>query len=276
MDIRKWLDKYSIDCKLKYNSLSTQENYISQVKQFLYYFKDEIEPKSISNDSIKIWLLQAKTINTRKHRLCALSSFYSLTINMPDKIHKIPYPKLDRKLPIVLSQDEVQKMFDVCENIKHKVILALLYSCGLRASELINLKWNHLDRQRSVINIIAGKGRKDRQVKLSDTLIPLLEKYYRIYKSKTYVLNGQFSDQYTQSSLLKVIKQVAIKANISKRTYTHLLRHCTFTHMVEKGMDISLISKVAGHNSTKTTMIYCHISDVIIKNTISPLDSIKL
>jgi site-specific recombinase XerD len=195
---------------------------------------------------------------------------------MPDKIHKIPYPKLDRKLPIVLSQDEVQKMFDVCENIKHKVILALLYSCGLRASELINLKWNHLDRQRSVINIIAGKGRKDRQVKLSDTLIPLLEKYYRIYKSKTYVLNGQFSDQYTQSSLLKVIKQVAIKANISKRTYTHLLRHCTFTHMVEKGMDISLISKVAGHNSTKTTMIYCHISDVIIKNTISPLDSIKL
>jgi uncharacterized phage protein (TIGR01671 family) len=111
MDIRKWIDKYSIDCRLKYNSLSTQENYISQVKQFLYYFVGEIEPKSIPNDSIKLWLLQAKTINTRKHRLCALSSFYSLTVNMPDKIHRIPYPKSDKKLPIVLSQDEVQKMF---------------------------------------------------------------------------------------------------------------------------------------------------------------------
>lgn len=122
MDIRKWSDKYSIDCRLKYNSVSTQENYISQVKSFLYKFKDEIEPKSISNDKIKEWLLEAKTINTRKHRLCALNSFYNLTVRMPDKVGKIPYPKSDKKLPIVLSQDEIQKMFNACENLKHKTI----------------------------------------------------------------------------------------------------------------------------------------------------------
>jgi integrase/recombinase XerD len=144
MDILKWRDKYSTDCRLKYNSIQTQNNYISQVTSFLVYFKNEIEPKSIPTDKIKEWLLQAKTINTRKHRLCAVKSFYELTIGMPNKIDKIPYPKSDKKLPIVLSQDEVQRMFTACENLKHKVILALLYSCGLRVSELINLKWKNI------------------------------------------------------------------------------------------------------------------------------------
>jgi integrase len=163
MDIRKWLDKYSIDIRLIYNSESTRSNYISQVKSFLFHFKNEIEPKSIDNEKIKLWLLEAQTINTRKHRLCAINSFYKLTVVMPAKIQKIPYPKSEKKLPIVLSQAEVQRMFSVCDNLKHKVILALLYSCGLRVSELINLKWCHIDRSRMIINIIKGKGSKDRQ-----------------------------------------------------------------------------------------------------------------
>lgn len=178
MDIRKWADKYSIDCRLKYNSTSTQDNYISQVTSFLAYFKDEVEPKSIPNEKIKLWLLEAKTINTRKHRLCAINSFYELTVCMPAKIGKIPYPKADKKLPIVLSTDEVQRMFDVCENLKHKVILALLYSCGFRVSELINLKWAHIDRSRMIINIIQAKGKKDRQVGLNEKLIQLMTEYY--------------------------------------------------------------------------------------------------
>ena len=136
MDIRKWYDKYSIDIRLVYNSEATQKNYKSQIFTFLTYFKNEVEPKAIDNEKIKLWLLQAETINTRKHRLCALNSFYKITVGMPSKIQKIPYPKSEKKLPIVLSQDEVQRMFDVCENLKHKVILALLYSCGLRVSEL--------------------------------------------------------------------------------------------------------------------------------------------
>ena len=103
MDILKWSDKYSIDCRLKYNSTATQDNYISQVKSFLFRFKDELEPKAISNDKIKAWLLEAKTINTRKHRLCAVKSFYELTVIMPNKVDKIPYPRSEKKLPIVLS-----------------------------------------------------------------------------------------------------------------------------------------------------------------------------
>jgi len=145
MDILKWADKYSIDCRMKYNSSATQDNYISQVKSFLFYFKDEIEPKTITNEKIKLWLLEAKTINTRKHRLCAINSFYELTVRMPEKVSRIPYPKSEKKLPIVLSVEEIQKMFNVCENKKHKVILALLYSCGLRVSELINLIEHHLN-----------------------------------------------------------------------------------------------------------------------------------
>ena len=184
MDIRKWKDKYSIDVELLYNSKDTRENYKSQVYGFLVYFKNEFEPKSIANDKIKAWLLIAQTINTRKHRLCAINSFYKHTVGMPAKIQKIPYPKSEKKLPVVFSQSEIQKMFDVCENIKHKAILALLYATGIRSSELINLKWVNLDRARKIINIIAGKGNKDRQVMLTERLIIILEEYYKVYKSK--------------------------------------------------------------------------------------------
>ena len=116
MDILKWHSKYSTDIRLVYNSDATKNNYKSQVLSFLNYFKNEIEPKSIDNEKIKLWLLEAVTINSRKHRLCALNSFYKITIGMPSKIQKIPYPKSERKLPIVLSVEEVQKMFSVCEN----------------------------------------------------------------------------------------------------------------------------------------------------------------
>jgi integrase/recombinase XerD len=276
MDIRKWLDKYSRDIQLVYNSENTRKNYVSQISSFLDFFRSQVEPKSIPNDDIKNWLLQAQTINTRKHRLCALNSFYKVTVGMPAKIQKIPYPKAEKKLPIVLSQSEIQSMFNVCDNLKHKTILSLLYACGLRVSELINLKWSHIDRSRMVINIIGGKGNKDRQVMLPLSLIPLLEKYYREYKSKEYVLNGQKEIQYSDRSVLQVIKQLADKAGIHKRVYTHLMRHCSFTHLCESGTDINIIQKLAGHNNVKTTMIYTHISHNIISNINSPINNISI
>lgn len=280
MDCRKWLDKYSTDCKMKYNSEATVSNYISCVSLFINHFtKDYREPKEIPTQEIKEWLLSAKTINTRKHRICAVKSFYQLTVGMPSKIDKIPYPKKEKKLPIVLSQEEIQRMFDVCENLKHKVILALLYSCGLRVSELINLKWQHIDRSRMIINIIQAKCNKDRQVMLSPDIIPLLEKYYIEYRPKEYVLNGQFPEkrlQYSEKSVGEVIKQLADKAGINKHVYTHLMRHCSFTHMVENGTDINLIQKLAGHSSVKTTAIYTHISHNLISKINSPISSIKL
>ena len=130
-----------------------------------------------------------------------------------------------------------------------------------------------------IINIIQAKGNKDRQVMLTPELLPLLEKYYHQYKPKEYVLNGQFPEkqlQYTDRSVGEVVKQLASKAGINKRVYTHLMRHCSFTHMVENGTDINLIQKLAGHSNVKTTMIYTHISHNHISKIQSPLSNIEL
>lgn len=277
MNIGKYLALYSEDLKLKNYAANTRENYISQVKIFLEYFDGKAtKPSEISERDIKQWLLLAKSTNTLKQRISAVKLFYELTGKQPLKFKYIEYPRANKKLPIVLSIDEIQRIFDVCENLKHRVILALLYACGLRVSELINLKWQHIDRSRHIINIIAAKGNKDRQVQLPEPLIKLLEKYWYQYHSKEYVINGQDSPQYSETSVLQIVKQLAKKAKINKRVYTHLIRHCSFTHMVEAGIDINLIQRLAGHNNVKTTMVYCHISDNLISKIRSPLESIKL
>lgn len=276
MNPTNWLNRYCVDSKLKYGSINTLEAYQASVKLFLHKFSHYETPAHVRNDEIKIWLLSFQTVNTRNHKLCAIKSFYELTVGMPLKLSRIPFSKKDKKLPIILSQNEIQKMFDVCENLKHKVILSLLYSTGLRVSELINLKWAHIDRSRMVINIIQAKGNKDRQVMLSPELIPLLERYWIEYRPKEYVLNGQFSIQYSERSVGQVVKKLALKAGINKRVYTHLMRHCSFTHMVEAGTDIHLVQRLAGHSSSKTTTIYTHISHNLISKIKSPISDIKI
>ena len=146
----------------------------------------------------------------------------------------------------------------------------------MRVSELVNLQWSHIDRSRMVINVIGGKGGKDRQVMLCHHIIPLLEKYYTVYKSKVYVLNGQFGGMYSSRSVLEIIKQLGEKAKLNKRVYTHLMRHNCFTHLLESGTDISIIKEIAGHNSMKTTLMYTHISHNLISKVNSPFSSIKI
>lgn len=278
MNIGKYIQQYSEDLRLKNYADNTIKNYCSQVELFLRHFeKVATKPSEISEKQIKTWLLEANTINSRKHRISAVKLFYELTGKQPLKFRYIEYPRAEKKLPIVLSQEEIQAMFTACENLKHKVILSLLYACGLRVSELLNLKWVHLDRSRMIINILAAKGKKDRQVMLPATLIPLLEKYYFEYKPKEFVLNGQFTLQYSETSVNQVVKQLAKKAGIdNKRVYTHLLRHCSFTHMVEAGVDINLIQRLAGHANVKTTAIYTHISHNLISKIKSPIEAIAI
>lgn len=278
MEIPKYIEMYRKDLLLKNYALSSIDNYVSQVKLFLHdHNRLFTEPAKVNEKTIKEWLLKAKSINSRKHKLSALKLFYHLTIKQPMKFKYIEYPKADKKMPIVLSVEEIQKMFSVCDNLKHKVILSLLYSAGLRVSELINLKWQHIDRSRLVINIIAAKGNKDRQVMLTPSIIPLLEKYWDEYKSKEYVLNGWKNElQYSARSVGEVIKQLADKAGINKRVYTHLIRHCSFTHLVEAGCDINLVQRLAGHSSIKTTNLYLHTSHTLISKIQSPLSQIKL
>jgi len=277
MNIGKYIQMYSDDLKFKGYSENTIENYRSQVAQFLKYHEAvATKPSEISERQVKAYIMLAQTTNSRKHRLSAIKLFYKLTGKQPMKLDRVEYPRSEKKLPIPLSVDEVQKMFAVCENLKHKTILALLYSTGMRVSELLSLRWKHIDRSRMVINIISAKGKKDRQVMLSAQTLTLLEKYYRQYKTPDHVIEGQGSDKYSATSVRMVVKALAKKAGIRKRVYTHLMRHNCFTHMVEAGTDINLIQKIAGHNNPKTTMIYTHISDALISRINSPMESIKL
>lgn len=234
MNIPKHTDVFAKEMKRRNYCDNTIKNYSSNIASFFKYFDKKEHPLHVNESDIKEYLSTFKCTNTQRSNHGAIKMYYEICLNQKDKFKYIPYARKEQKLPIVLSIEEIQKMFAVCENTKHKVILALLYSCGLRVSELINLKWQHIDRSRMVINIIAGKGKKDRQVMLADSLIPLLEKYYFEYKSLTYVLNGQSKEQYTTRSVGEVVKQIAAKAGIdNKNVYTHLLRHCSFTHMVE-------------------------------------------
>lgn len=278
MNIGNYTRQLTDSIRYKRYSENTVSSYVACITKFLQHFEKQgyTKPSEISADNIKKFLGAINNAGTHKAYLCAIKYFYSEVGRQPRKLDNVNYPKKSRKLPIVLSQDEIQRMFAACENTKHKVILSILYATGLRVSELLNLKWEHIDRSRMVINIVEGKGKKDRQVMLPSNIIPLLEKYYREYRPKDYVLNGQFSAQYSQTSVLAVIKQTALKAGISKRVYTHLIRHCSFTHLVENGVDINLIQRLAGHNSVKTTSIYTHISHNIISRIQSPISNIQL
>ncbi len=255
------------------------DNYCSSLTGFLAHFEkmNVTHPERINHEMIKEFLSQFKEPATHSGYHSSIKIYYEKVAKTGiEKFKYIERPKKNKKLPIVLSKDEIQKMFDVCANIKHKVILGLLYSCGLRVSELINLKWEHIDRSRMIINIIQAKGQKDRQVGLNENIIPLLTEYWKKYKSSIYVLNGQNDLQYSSRSVGEVIKQLTKSAGIFKRVYTHLIRHCTFTHLVEMGTDISLIQKIAGHSNIKTTSIYCHISHNLISKIQSPINNIKL
>jgi integrase/recombinase XerD len=277
MNIGNYTRKLSEYMEYKRYSKNSIKAYVACVGKFLKHFEGEAtKPSEISAGKIKKFLAEFTDPNTHKAYLSAIKLFYDKVGKQPNKLDKVEYPRKSKKLPIVLSTNEIQRMFNVCENLKHKTIIALLYSCGLRLQELIDLEWQHIDRSRMIINVVLGKGNKDRQVFLPETILPLLEKYYRQYRPVKYVLNGQTEPQYTQSSVRAVVKQLAEKARINKRIYPHLLRHCTFTHMVEQGTDINLIQRIAGHSNVKTTMLYCHLSDNLISKIQSPINKIAI
>jgi len=276
MNISEHMNNFKQEMKRRNFSQNSIDNYVSCIGVFFSQSKKD-HPKNINEQDIKDFLAQPKMINTQRNYHSAIKKFYDICLGQKEKFKYIPYARKEQKLPIVFSVDEIQKMFSVCENLKHKVVLALLYSCGLRVSELINLKWEHIDRSRMVINIIQAKGKKDRQVMLAPPLIPLLEKYWYEYKSMVYVLNGWKNEpQYSERSVGQIVKQLAAKAGIKKNVWTHLLRHCAFTHLLEQGTDLGIIQKLAGHSNIKTTQIYTHISHNLISKINSPLNQISL
>lgn len=278
MNIPKYVELFRNEITRKGFRNATIKNYVSCVEVFLKYFNGkETEPVKINEQQIKDYLATFKTQNTQRANHSAIKCFYLYTLKQPNKFKYIEYCKRDRNLPIVLSVAEIQKLFNVCINIKHKAILSLLYSAGLRVSEVINLKITNIDSSRMIINIQDAKGGKDRQVMLNPSVLELLRNYYKMYKPKEYLFNGQNSMQYSSRSINEFLKTYAEKSGIeNKRVYAHLMRHTSFTHMVENGTDINLIQKLAGHSSVKTTMLYTHISHNFISNIQSPISLIKI
>lgn len=266
MQIIKWSDKYSIDCRLKYNSTSTQENYLSQVKSFLWHFKDEIEPKSIPTEKIKLWLLEAKTVNTRKHRLCAVKSFYELTVGMPMKLDRIPYPKAEKKLPRIINQDELKSKIFAIQNKKHKAILALAYACSLRVSEVVNLKISDVNGKDNILCIREAKGKKDRHTKVSDNMLEILREYFKEYKPKEFLFEGQTGGKYSTRSCEEIYHKY-----IDTETSFHNLRHSGITAMIEAGTNQIAVQVAVGHTRASTTAGYYHVSPKFLAQIHSPI-----
>lgn len=278
MNILKYTNLFRDEITRKGYRQNSIENYVCCVDVFLKHFDSKVkEPKEINEQDIKNYLTSFHSHNTQRANHSAIKCFYRYVIKQPNKFKYIEYCKRERKLPIVLSSIEVQKIFNACGNIKHKSIMSLLYSAGLRVSEVINMKISDIDSSRMVINIINAKGGKDRQVMLDKNVLELLRNYYKRYRPKEYLFNGQLSIQYSERSINQFLKLYAEKAGIkNKRIYAHLFRHTSFTHMVENGTDINLIQKLAGHSNVKTTLLYTHISHNFISNIQSPISTIQL
>jgi integrase/recombinase XerD len=205
----------------------------------------------------------------------AIKLFYRNRFNRTMEVDFIQRPKREKRLPNVLSKEEVKAILEAHNNLKHKVMLSLIYSCGLRCGELLALEPIHIDSKRNIILIKNSKGKKDRIVPLSQKILEMLRTYYKLYKPKRYLFEGQTSGMpYDKRSLQLVLKQALNKTKIIKPVTLHWLRHSYATHLLENGTDLRYIQEILGHSSSKTTEIYTHVSTNSIQRIKSPFDDL--
>lgn len=267
MNIGKYCQLYSEDLQLKNYSKNTIDNYVCQVKCFLEYFNNvATKPSEISEKQIKDWLLLAKSINGRKHRISAVKLFYKYTGKQPLKFKHIEYPRSEKKLPQIIEKEFLLTQIQSIQNKKHKAIIALAYSTGMRVSEVCNLLISDIDSKRMIITIRQSKGRKDRIVALSPKILEILRLYFADYKPKNYLFNGQFDEQYSHTSCNQIVKKY-----LGKEYHFHLLRHSNATALLEAGTDLRIIQHHLGHASSKTTEIYTHVATTTLQSMALPI-----
>jgi site-specific recombinase XerD len=267
MNTGKYLELYSEDLRIKNYSNNTIQNYVSQVRCFLeHYNKVATKPSEISERQIKEWLLLANSINGRKHRISAVKLFYKLTGKQPLKFRHIQYPRSEKKLPQIIEKEYLLEQITKIQNKKHKAIISLAYSTGMRVSEVCNLFISDIDSKRMIITIRQSKGRKDRIVPLSEKVLEILREYFKEFKPKEYLFNGQFDLKYSHRSCNEIVKQY-----LGKEYHFHQLRHSNATALLEAGTDIRIIQKHLGHSSSKTTEIYTHVSTATLQNMPLPI-----
>ena len=267
MEKQRLLDRLKQEIEIRNFSAQTAKSYIHSVDKFLDFAKE----KQINQQAVKDYIqiqIKNKNPSTISHNIFAIQFFFDKVLG--SKIF-IPRPKRNKTLPNILTKDEAVALVNAPSNIKHKLILKTLYGCGLRVSEVVNLEKKDLDFNENLIHIKLGKGKKDRFVKIPESIKDDLDNYCKLDNSPA-LFPSQRGGKLTTATIQAIVETSAKKAGIKKEVYPHLLRHSFATHLLESGVDLRIIQKLLGHSDIKTTQIYTQVSQQSIKNIRSPLD----
>jgi len=257
----------------------TRESYLSMLEFFFRYFSQK-EPKEISEEEISRFIYDfiirlGYSAAYQNQMVSAIKIFYTISGKGKVDPEFFERPRRRRALPKVFSKDEVSRILNSVRNPKHKLLLWMIYSCGLRRSEVTNITLPDLDRDRGILHIREGKGRIDRIVPVSEKVWEKIDEYMPAYKPREYLFEGQTGGRYSSESVYRVFKDALLKAGIKKDVGVHSLRHSYATHLHESGLDIRYIQELLGHKSTRTTEIYTHVSRrnlVAVRSPIEDLD----
>lgn len=272
------MEAYTNLLRLKNYSVNTIEVYKNWFSIFLRSFPDH-KPSEITKKEILQFLTDYKNggqwSSTGQNQLISsIKFFFEHVLKQPSTIYSMPRAQKESRLPTVFDEKEILAIINATENLKHKTIICLAYSGGLRVSEIVNLKIEDVDSKRMIITLRQAKGQKDRQVMLAEKLLLMLRDYYKEYKPKVWMFEGQNGEAYSPRSIQLVLKASKEKAGIKKKGSIHALRHSFATHLLEGGTDIMSIKELLGHSSIRTTSIYTHVSKTKLNKIISPLDKL--
>lgn len=261
-------------------SESTIKTYSEVVKCFLVYYAYK-RVEDISNQDLldfnNDYILKNKLSAAYQNQVVnGVKLFFRQIEGRKLDVELIHRPKTYNPLPKVLDAHEIAALINSLNNLKHQCMLSLIYSAGLRRSELLNLRIRDIDSQRMQVHIVHAKGRKDRNIPLSETVLSMLREYYKKYKPKDYLFEGQNGGAYTARSLAMVLKRACELSGNSKKINLHMLRHSYATHLLESGTDLRYIQQLLGHKSSKTTEIYTHVSQSALNKIGSPLDRLRI
>jgi site-specific recombinase XerD len=258
----------------------TRESYLAMLEFFFRYFSPK-EPDQITEDEISRFLYDfiirlGYSATYQNQMVSAIKTYYTITGKGRVDPEYFERPRRSRALPKVFSKEEVTRILNSSGNMKHKMLLWLIYSCGLRRSEVTGLKLTDLDRERGILHVREGKGRVDRVVPVSGKVWDKLDEYFSGYMPREYLFEGQTGGRYSSESVYRVFKVALFKAGIKKEVGVHSLRHSYATHLHENGLDIRYIQELLGHKSTRTTEIYTHVSRRNLVAVRSPIEDLDL
>ncbi len=220
---------------------------------------------------------KAYSFQTVNQSVNAIKLYYQGYLKREFELQDVIRPKTGRQLPKVWNKEEMRKILKTSDcNLKHKTLLSIIYGSGLRIGEALNLKLNDIDSKRMQIRVLGGKGNKDRYTILGKSFLVLLRDYYKEFKPKEYLFEGQFGGKYSATSAGNVLSKAIEKSGVPKRGGLHSLRHSFTTHLLESGTDLRYIQELLGHNSSKTTEMYTHLSNKYLQQIKSPLDDINI